>query len=167
MAHLFHSALDAVAAAVEAINPEIGYTPVDDAGGVDTFWYTTPHQHVVEFVLVNLCLLPFIYYMSTREWVVVVPARVSNASSADVWTNKVQDSSLTQKLATAKATPTWLTVLDYALRAQCLFNAVATIGYKAATSRWVYLFQPCHLSNYALIYLCFNQSKTASKVFYL
>ena len=140
-----------------------------DAGGVDTYWYTSPKHHVLEWLAFHAVAVPALVLLARRAWRVDVPAAPDAVSSSAVWAGKARDPAAgggnggTRRVHSSW----WLNTLDVLLRIACWGHAAATIYYKTSTGRAVYLFQPCHLSNYILCWLCFNKSPFASKAFYL
>jgi hypothetical protein len=52
----------------------IAHGPVDDAGVVRTYWYTTPQQYVVEVALMHAVIVPLLWRWSSFEWPIDVPA---------------------------------------------------------------------------------------------
>lgn len=161
------AAFAAAGRALAAAFPQVPFTPERDAGGVETYWFTSPKHHVVEWVAVHAVLLPFMWWISRGAWVVDVPSADAPVKSADVWAGRARDPAATGTAKPRVHNAWWLNAADAVLRVACYAHAAATIYYKASTGRSVYLFQPCHLSNYILCWLCFNKSPFASKVFYL
>lgn len=145
------SLLDAAGEWLERTNPQITREPIVDAGGVPTYWFLEPKQYILETIICNAVFIPLAWWLNRKPWPVDIPRARTVADKAGPPT----------------AVPAWLKALDYFLRVVCVACLGATLYYKLSTGRLVYCFQPCHLSNLLLTYLCFSRSETAGKLFYL
>ena len=143
---------------------------VTKASSVVPAWYLKPHQHVLEFFLLLLVLLPLAKVTGAGPWRVVHP--VSPAAARDV---PAAASSSSPSAATSTAVAAVLPdqarqlvlapyrrfwrVLNVAVKPVVVGVFISTITYKALTDRLLYLLQPCHVLNMMLIYLVFNPGK--------
>lgn len=131
-----------------------------DAEAVRTYWYTNPHEFVREWLLTQAALLPTLYALSGRNWVVRLPGHPPPVSSADVWAGKLTD----DKQRTMAASPAVkrgrspatlgskvLSGLEKLMIASLPIVLGALAYYKGSTGRLAYFFQPCHLQTSLLL----------------
>jgi hypothetical protein len=114
------------------VNPRVPFDASRLASTNDVAWFTPPGQVVQEFLCSLLFLLvPLLLLFMRRVWHVSMPAASKLWEQKDIW-------HYVEVFATGVA---W-------------FCGVLTFIYKfAIPGRWVFLLQPCHLSNIVLMLL--------------
>ena len=141
-----HIMLHDLAVALEAALPHMSWD-IDGCmvSSLRPCWFLSPLQHVWEFVLVNAVLLPLLAYWTLKHpWRVVVPAATpAERLSAAGKPGSRMDSALA--------------ALEVLGAATGVCTLVATVVFKILSHKLMYLLQPCHVLNLALVYLAFSR----------
>lgn len=119
---------DLVAAAGQWLRDSFPHISDDPTIALETSvlgaWYLHPEQHVWEILGLNIALIALVISLAKKPWTVQVPH-----------------------------VPRVITWLDVATSLLCVLLVVVIITYKLLTDRTIYMFQPCHLLLYCLVYL--------------
>lgn len=133
-----------------------------------SYWFVSPGVSALDLVITSAftILLSGALIMCARSplWQVSIPAALDEFSSSS---GKVGSSAVA--LASRRSVRSVvLAAADYILRFLCVGCACLTVYYKGASGRFIYLLQPCHLSNFTLVALLLlpRHSELASRLFY-
>ena len=128
--------------------------PEEEGHHVAVYWFAPPRYIVIEYIVSHVLALPILVLLSYVPWTISVPSRPTNGPKYVHRKNIFRDSTL------------W--VLEMACIAFLLVNAIAMPIFKASTNRIWYLFMPCNLSTYVLLYMfCAPRDMLHGKLFNL
>lgn len=133
--------LHAFGDAVRAATPHLGGTYDPNASNTAT-WFLSPEQHLVEWAIFN-CVCAWLLYTQAKRhrWTVLVAADARDPSdSAWVWADR--------------------------LLAACSISVLcATLVFKYLSNCMIFLLQPCHIQNLALVIFAVSRGRFAGTVF--
>jgi len=130
------------------------------------FWFLPPAHHAVEWALFHAATLPLLAFFARGPWARAVPALAARVSSADVWTNRVDEAREAAVFAAGRAKAGgWLRALDGALSAVAWATGASTIYYKLDKGKPAYLLNPCHLVNFAVMALTLLGGEAGAPLF--
>lgn len=133
-----------------------------------SYWFVSPGVSALDLIITSLftILLSGALIACSRSalWQVSIAAASDDYSS----TSPTSTSSVVALASRRSVRNVILAAADYILRFLCVVCAGLTVYNKGASGRFIYLLQPCHLSNFTLVALLLlpRRSTLASRLFY-
>lgn len=130
-------------------------------------WYLSPLQQVVESTALLMFLLPFTYFMYTKEWALDIPALPprTNTAYGQYTMNKVIDLVIYPSLYYGGPVLQGIEIL-LVLASWILLPLTVYYKFFGVLNRVAYLLQPCHLQNALLCILSLSNRSSWSRIIF-